>query len=109
MGVEEYAHDGLAVAVTYLAAYVAKKLGVKWYIQQYMMNTPPVCRLKWMWQSYCKQELVDSLTDEGFIPYRMIRTGLLSFLRIRIAQGQLTASMFYASYLQPYHSHGFVL
>jgi ATP-dependent Lon protease len=36
-----YAHDGLAVAVTYLAAYVAKKLGVRWYIQQYMMNTPP--------------------------------------------------------------------
>lgn len=102
-----YAHDGLAVAVTYLAAYVAKKLGVKWYIQQYMMNTPPGLSPKMdVAKAIAKQELVDSLTDEGFIPYRMIRTGLLSFpADPDSAKGQLTASMFYASYLQPHIIH----
>lgn len=102
-----YAHDGLAVAVTYLAAYVAKKLGVRWYIQQYMMNTPPGLSPKMdIAKAIAKQELVESLADEGFVPYRMIRTGLLSFpADPDSARGQLAASMFYASYLKPHIIH----
>lgn len=102
-----YAHDGLAVAVTYLAAYVAKKLGVRWYIQQYMMNTPPGLSPKMdIAKAIAKQEMVESLADEGFVPYRMIRTGLLSFpADPDSARGQLAASMFYASYLKPHIIH----
>ena len=34
------AHDTVAVVMAYLAAYNAKKMGVKTYIAQYMFNTP---------------------------------------------------------------------
>lgn len=102
-----YAHDSLAVAIAYLSAYVAKKHGVKWYVQQYMMNTPPHLSPKMdIAKAIAKQELVESLEDECFIPYRMIRTGLLSFpADPDSAKGQLAASMFYASYLNPHIIH----
>ncbi len=102
-----YAHDSLAVATTYLAAYVAKKLGVRWYVQQYMMNTPPKLSPKMdIAKSLAKLELVETLKDETFTPYRMIRTGLLSFpADPNSAMGQLVSSMFYSSYLQPHIIH----
>lgn len=102
-----YAHDSLTVATAYLAAYVAKKMGVRWYIQQYMMNTPPKLSPKMdIAKAIAKLELVESLKDETFIPYRMVRTGLLSFpADPNSAIGQLVSSMFYASYLQPHIIH----
>jgi methylmalonyl-CoA mutase cobalamin-binding subunit len=102
-----YAHDSLSVATAYLAAYVAKKMGVRWYIQQYMMNTPPKLSPKMdIAKAIAKLELVESLKDETFIPYRMVRTGLLSFpADPNSAIGQLVSSMFYASYLQPHIIH----
>jgi methylmalonyl-CoA mutase cobalamin-binding subunit len=102
-----YAHDSLAVATTYLAAYVAKKLGVRWYVQQYMMNTPPKLSSKMdIAKSLAKLELVETLKDETFTPYRMVRTGLLSFpADPNSAMGQLVSSMFYSSYLQPHIIH----
>lgn len=102
-----YAHDSLAVATAYLSAYIAKKLGVRWYVQQYMMNTPPNLSPKMdIAKSIAKLELVESLQDENFIPYRMVRTGLLSFpADPNSAMGQLVASMFYASYLNPHIIH----
>jgi len=102
-----YAHDSLAVATTYLAAYVAKKLGVRWYVQQYMMNTPPKLSPKMdIAKSLAKLELVETLKDETFTPYRMVRTGLLSFpADPNSAMGQLVSSMFYSSYLQPHIIH----
>jgi len=102
-----YAHDSLAVATTYLAAYVAKKLGVRWYVQQYMMNTPPKLSPKMdIAKSLAKLELVETLKDETFTPYRMVRTGLLSFpADPNSAMGQLVSSMFYSTYLQPHIIH----
>ncbi|PNR93681.1 cobalamin B12-binding domain-containing protein [Petrotoga sp. 9PWA.NaAc.5.4] len=102
-----YAHDSVAVATAYIAAYVAKKLGVKWYIQQYMMNTPPNLSPKMdIAKAVAKLELVESLKDETFIPYRMVRTGLLSYpADPNSAMGQLVSSMFYASYLKPHIIH----
>jgi methylmalonyl-CoA mutase cobalamin-binding subunit len=102
-----YAHDSLAVATAYLSAYIAKKLGVRWYVQQYMMNTPPNLSPKMdIAKAIAKLELVESLQDENFIPYRMVRTGLLSFpADPNSAMGQLVASMFYASYLNPHIIH----
>jgi methylmalonyl-CoA mutase cobalamin-binding subunit len=35
------AHDSLAVAMAYLAAYNAKQTGVRHYVSQYMFNNPP--------------------------------------------------------------------
>jgi len=101
------AHDTLAVFDSYLVAYIAKKLGVKHYIQQYMLNTPPNLSPKMdIAKSLARMELVESLDDENFKTYRMIRTGLLSYPSDPYqAMGQLVSSMFYGSYLKPHIIH----
>lgn len=101
------AHDTLAVFDSYLVAYIAKKLGVKHYIQQYMLNTPPNLSPKMdIAKSLARMELVESLEDENFETYRMIRTGLLSYPSDPYqAMGQLVSSMFYGSYLKPHIIH----
>ncbi|HQL67309.1 MAG TPA: methionine synthase, partial [Caldisericia bacterium] len=101
------AHDTLAVFDSYLVAYIAKKLGVKYYIQQYMLNTPPNLSPKMdIAKSLARMELVESLEDENFKTYRMIRTGLLSYPSDPYqAMGQLVSSMFYGSYLKPHIIH----
>lgn len=97
------AHDILAVSDSYLVAYIAKKLGVKYYIQQYMLNTPPNLSPKMdIAKSLARKELVESLQDDDFKVYTMIRTGLLSYPSDPYqAMGQLVSSMFYGSYLKP--------
>lgn len=97
------AHDSLAVADSFLVAYIAKKLGVKYYIQQYMLNSPPNLSPKMdIAKSLARKELVESLQDENFKVYTMIRTGLLSYPSDPYqAMGQLVSSMFYGSYLKP--------
>lgn len=97
------AHDTLAVCDSYLVAYIAKKLGVKHYIQQYMLNTPPNLSPKMdIAKSLARKELVESLQDDDFKVYNMIRTGLLSYPSDPYqAMGQLVSSMFYGSYLKP--------
>lgn len=97
------AHDTLAVADSFLVAYIAKKLGVKYYIQQYMLNSPPNLSPKMdIAKSLARKELVESLQDENFKVYTMIRTGLLSYPSDPYqAMGQLVSSMFYGSYLKP--------
>lgn len=97
------AHDTLAVADSFLVAYIAKKLGVKNYIQQYMLNSPPNLSPKMdIAKSLARKELVESLRDENFNVYTMIRTGLLSYPSDPYqAMGQLVSSMFYGSYLKP--------
>lgn len=102
-----YAHDAVGVATAFIAAYVAKKLGVRWYVQQYMLNTPPMLSPKMdIAKALAKKELVESLADESFTPYHMIRTGLLSMPADEDAgKGQLVSSMFYGSYLNPHIIH----
>lgn len=101
------AHDTLAVFDSYLVAYIAKELGVKHYIQQYMLNTPPNLSPKMdIAKSLARMKLVESLEDENFKTYRMIRTGLLSYPSDPYqAMGQLVSSMFYGSYLKPHIIH----
>jgi hypothetical protein len=72
-----------------------------------MMNTPPKLSPKMdIAKSLAKLELVETLKDETFTPYRMVRTGLLSFpADPNSAMGQLVSSMFYSSYLQPHIIH----
>ena len=98
-----YAHDSLEVADAYLTAFIAKKLGVRWYVQQYMFNTPPKLSPKMdIAKMIAKSELIDSLVDEKFEHYRMVRAGLLSFSSDpHISMGQLSATMFYAYHMKP--------
>ena len=44
------AHDTIGVASAYLAAYNAKKMGIKDYIAQYMFNVPPSISRQWILQ-----------------------------------------------------------
>lgn len=101
------APDTIGVATSYISALIAKKLGVKEYVAQYMLNTPPNISPKMdIAKAFAKIELVESLHDENFISYRMIRTGLLSFPADPYsAMGQLVSSMFYGSFLKPHIIH----
>ncbi|MBC7122771.1 MAG: cobalamin B12-binding domain-containing protein [Pseudothermotoga sp.] len=101
------AHDAVEVATAYLATFVAKKLGVKEYVQQFMLETPlglsPRADIAKM---IAKRELVESLADENFRVYRMIRTGLMSMpADLDAAKGQIGVSMFYGMALEPHIVH----
>lgn len=97
------AHDTIAVAMAYLSAYNAKKMGVRHYVAQYMFNTPgetsPLMDLAKM---LAKVELVESLHDDSFTSFRQVRSGLLSFpTDLDLAKGQLAASVYLALNLDP--------
>jgi len=102
-----YAPDTVEVATAYIAAYNAKKLGVKTYVAQYMFNTPPgISPAMDIAKMLAKKELIESLHDNFFRSYRMVRAGLLSFPSDEArAKGQLVSSMLTASYLQPHIIH----
>ncbi len=105
------AHDAIAVADAYLAAYNAKKMGVKDYIDQYMFNVPAhISPEKDLGKMLAKIELVESLVDDNFKVYRQARAGLASFpADLEQAKGQLAASAYLAMAIKPhiYHVVGF--
>ena len=98
-----FAHDALVVADTYLITYIAKKLGVKHYVQQYMLMTPHFLSPKYdIAKNIAMKEIVKSFEDSTFETYTMIRAGLLSFpADSHMAMGQLVSEMFYGAYLEP--------
>jgi methylmalonyl-CoA mutase cobalamin-binding subunit len=101
------AHDSLAVAMAFLAAYNAKKLGVRHYVAQYMFNTPagtsPAMDLAKM---LAKIELIESLHDESFLTFRQVRAGLASMpLDFAMAKGHLAASATISLALKPHILH----
>ncbi|MFA5524064.1 MAG: cobalamin B12-binding domain-containing protein [Tissierellales bacterium] len=105
------AHDAIGVAVAYLAAYNAKKMGVKDYIAQFMFNVPAyISAEKDLGKMLAKIELIESLVDDGFRVYRQARAGLGSFPPdLNQAKGQLAASAYLAMAIKPqiYHVVGF--
>ena len=105
------AHDAIGVAVAYLAAYNAKKMGVKDYIAQFMFNVPAyISAEKDLGKMLAKIELIESLVDDGFRVYRQAREGLGSFPPdLNQAKGQLAASAYLAMAIKPqiYHVVGF--
>ena len=105
------AHDAIGVATAYLAAYNAKKMGVKDYIAQYMFNVPAhISPEKDLGKMLAKIELVESLADDNFKVYRQARAGLASFpADLEQAKGQLAASAYLAMAIKPhiYHVVGF--
>jgi hypothetical protein len=101
------AHDSLAVATSFLAAYNAKKMGVKNYISQYMFNTPPGTTPQMdIAKMLAKNELIGKLTDDKFRVYKEVRAGIAHFSpNPNIAKGQLAASALISLSLQPHILH----
>ena len=88
------APDVIAVADMYLCGIIAKNLGVKHFIAQYMFNTPPGSSFDMdLAKILAKDELLHTLGDDKFSIIRQVRTGLASFpLNLNRAKGQLAAS-----------------
>ncbi|MFX1556980.1 MAG: methionine synthase [Promethearchaeota archaeon] len=88
------ASDAIAVADMYLSGIIAKILGVKFFIAQYMFNTPPSSSFNMdLAKILAKNELLNTLTDKNFSVIKQVRTGLASFpLDLDRAKGQLAAA-----------------
>lgn len=101
------AHDSLAVAMAYIAAYNAKQLGVKHYIAQYMFNTPPGTSPQMdLAKMLAKKELIYSLHDNSFQSYTEVRAGIAHFSsNPNIAKGQLASSAVISLALKPHILH----
>lgn len=101
------AHDSLAVAMAFLAAYNAKKMGVRHYVSQYMFNNPPGTSAEMdIAKMLAKNELIEELTDGSFQVFRQVRAGLAHFSsNPSFAQGQLAASAVVSLALKPHILH----
>lgn len=101
------AHDTIGVATAFLAAYNAKKMGVKDYIAQYMFNVPPALHHKMdLAKMLAKVELIESLEDESFRTYRQVRAGLASLSAdLDVAKGQLASSAYLSMGIKPHIVH----
>ena len=101
------AHDTIGVVMAYLAAYNAKKMGVKNYISQYMFNVPACIHHRMdLAKMLAKVELIESLEDENFKVFRQVRAGLASLSTdLDVAKGQLAASTYLAMSLNPHIVH----
>jgi hypothetical protein len=101
------AHDSLAAAMAFLAAYNAKALGVEYYVSQYMFNTPPGTSPKMdLAKMLAKKEMIESLQQKNFKVFTQVRAGLSSFSSdMDIAKGQLSASAVLSLALKPHILH----
>lgn len=97
------AHDTIYVATACLSAYIAKKLGVKDYIAQYMFNIPAGVSFKMdLAKMLACVDLVEELQDESFKVHRETRAGLLSYpVDMDMAKGQLASSVMLQMALKP--------
>lgn len=101
------AHDVMPVVAAYIAAYNAKKLGVKNYISQYMFNIPHGISYPMDFaRVLAMREMVESLQDDSFKTYRQTRAGLPLFnADPYVAKGQLASSTFMQMCLEPHIIH----
>lgn len=101
------AHDVIAVAMAYISAYNAKKLGVKNYISQYMFNNPNGLSFSMdLAKIMAMIEMVESLHDETFHTFRETRAGLALFSADEsVAKGQLATSTFMQMVVKPHIMH----
>lgn len=102
-----YAHDTIAIAIAYLSAYNAKKLGVKNYVAQFMFNTPPaISPAMDLAKMLAKIELIRGLEDKNFKIIRQARTGLAYLSSdLNIAKGQLSTSIILSLTIKPHIIH----
>ncbi|HSL87528.1 MAG TPA: cobalamin B12-binding domain-containing protein, partial [Bacteroidales bacterium] len=75
-----YCSDVIEVAISYITAKVAKNLGVKDMVMQYMLANPPsISPIMDLAKMQAKIDLMGELEDESFNIIRMVRTGLLAY------------------------------
>ena len=101
------AHDTIFVTMAYIAAYVAKKLGVKHYVSQYMLNTPPGVSFEMdLAKMLAAKKMIGTLEDENFHVITEVRPGLMIFPSdLDEAKGQLGLSITEAMFLKPQIVH----
>ncbi len=101
------APDPIVVADSFLCAQLAKALGVRYYVAQYMFNAPPNTSIKMdLAKMLAMAELNATLEDEKFTVIRQVRTGLASMpLQLNRAKGQLAISTTYQMALRPQIVH----
>lgn len=101
------AHDSIFVAMAYISAYVAKKLGVGNYVAQYMMNTPPGLDSRMdLAKMLAAKELIKPLISKDFNVITEVRPGLMAFPGdLDEAKGQLAFSIAESMYLHPQIVH----
>ncbi len=89
------AHDAVAVAAAFLAAYNAKQQGVRTFVQQLMFNNPPgTSPAMDLAKMFAKLDLVEALRGKDFGILREARTGLTSLpLDPDAAKGHLGSSL----------------
>ena len=97
------APDAIAVADMYLCGIIAKKLGVKHFVAQYMFNTPPSSSFDMdLAKILAKNELLQILADDSFNVIKQVRTGIASLpLNLHKAKGHLAASTFIQLAIRP--------
>jgi len=98
-----YSSDSIAVAAAYLAAYNAKKMGVKNYVAQYMFNTPAQTSFTMdIAKMLAKVEMIESLHADNFTSFRETRSGLYSMpADFNQGKGQLASSTMLQMQLNP--------
>ncbi len=101
------AHDALAVAMAFLAAYNAKKQGVRHYVHQMMHNTPPSTSPRMdLAKMLAKLDLIKQLEGPSFTVYREVRAGITSLPADEDeAKGHMAASAVYSMALKPHILH----
>ncbi|MFX1444825.1 MAG: cobalamin B12-binding domain-containing protein [Promethearchaeota archaeon] len=97
------APDAIAVADMYLSGIIAKNLGVKHFVAQFMFNTPPSSSFDMdLAKMTAKNELLHTLVDDSFKVIKQVRTGLASMpLNLQKAKGHLAAATFVQLALKP--------
>lgn len=98
-----YCSDVIEVAISVITAKVAKHLGVKEMVMQYMLANPPsIAPLMDLAKMQAKIDLMGEEEDENFTIYRMVRTGLLAYpADMDQAKGLISSTMFYGTFLKP--------
>ena len=102
------APDIVCVVSAYLAAYNAKKFGVKDYIAQLMFNSPPgLADAMDLAKMLAMLRLIEPLSSEkDFRIWRQTRTGLLSYpLDPAAARAHLATSVYLQMSLKPHIIH----
>jgi hypothetical protein len=101
------AHDSLAVAAAFLAAYNARRQGVRTYVIQMMHNTPPSTSPAMdLAKMLAKLDLISRLEGDDFSTLREVRAGITSLPGdFGKAKGHMAASAVLSLLLKPHILH----
>lgn len=101
------ASDVVCVVSAYLSAYNARAFGVKDYIAQFMLNSPPgLSDAMDLAKMLAMIDLIEPLAGPDFRIWRQTRTGLLSYPLDRdAARAHLAASVYVQMALKPHIVH----